>query len=92
MDKYQLWILNRVGKDYGHYDKISNYAFRKNKLWLEFGKYKKYDPWEVLENDPGYLIWAWKNVKNKLPTAFVDFIKDFSSDIKDLAEAQDDIF
>lgn len=29
---------------------------------LTFGKYKGRTPWELYQDDPGYLVWAWENV------------------------------
>jgi hypothetical protein len=32
---------------------------------LTFGKYKGQTPDEVSENDPGWIVWAYDNVKNR---------------------------
>lgn len=29
---------------------------------LAFGKHKGLTPWELYQNDPDYLVWAWENV------------------------------
>ena len=29
---------------------------------LSFGKHKGLTPWELYQNDPDYLVWAWESV------------------------------
>lgn len=29
---------------------------------LTFGKHRGLTPWELYQNDPDYLVWAWENV------------------------------
>jgi hypothetical protein len=29
---------------------------------LSFGKHRGLTPWELYQNDPDYLVWAWENV------------------------------
>jgi hypothetical protein len=82
-DKYKKWAEDRFpGKGLRP---MSNGFMREN-LWLRFGKYRDQHPWFILEKDPGYYLWAWENVRGKMPDMLKQFITEFSSDIKRLSE------
>lgn len=66
---------------------LSNGFMRQN-YWLAFGKHKGKQPWAVVAADPGYYIWAWENVRNKMPERLQNFIREMAPHIKAAAEAK----
>ena len=81
--KYYEWVLKHF--KYAHLREPSNGFMDKN-FWLKFGKHRDKHPWKILEDDPNYYIWAWKNVRHKMPKLLKDFIINFNKDIEILAE------
>ena len=79
VDVYKKWVEDRFpGKGLRP---VSN-GFKRERLWLRFGKHKDQDPWVILEKDPGYFSWALRNVAAKMPPMLIDFIEVFSKDIE----------
>ena len=54
------WIRGNVKDGFGDFDQIK--PKDPDNTPLTFGKHRGLTPWELYQNDPDYLVWAWENV------------------------------